>query len=124
MHEVSSHKFCQNDSLLQPIFLYRITSVQAEVILSHFVAKPINAGLGALYGLLILHMLSASVHCTDYSFFICCQPRCTARTIHSSYAVSLGALHGLFILHMLSASVHYTDYSFFICCQPRCTEPM
>ena len=65
MDEVSSHKFCHNDSLFQPIFPYRTTSVQAEVILSHFVANPFNAGLGALYGLFILHMLSASVHCTN-----------------------------------------------------------
>jgi len=54
-----------NDSVFQSIFLYRITSVQAEVTLSHFVAKPFNASHGALYRLFILHMLPASVHSTN-----------------------------------------------------------
>jgi hypothetical protein len=51
--------------VFQPIFLYCLTSVQAEVTLSHFVAQPFNTGLAALYGLFTLHMPPASVHCTD-----------------------------------------------------------
>ena len=59
-----------NDSVFQPIFLYRITSVQAEVTVSHFVTKSFNASFGALYGLFILHMLPASVQGTDVNAII------------------------------------------------------
>jgi hypothetical protein len=33
--------------------------------LSHFLATPFNAGLGALYGLFILHILPVAVHSTE-----------------------------------------------------------
>jgi hypothetical protein len=94
-----------------------------------------QVGLGALYGPFLLHIHSASVHCTDLFFFTYTLPRYTVRTfflhIHSasvhctdlfsSHTLCLGALYGPFFLHIHSASVHCTDPFFFTYTLPRCT---
>jgi len=46
-----------------------------------------------MYGPLILHVLSGSVHCTYPQYSTCCGLRCTVRT---------------FIIHILPTSVHFT----------------
>ena len=78
--------------------------------------KTYAVGLGTPYGPL-LHMLSASVHCTDFNF-TSCLPRYFVRTLTSSLPA---LVHRTDFQSSLPVSVHGTDLHVFTRCRSRYT---